>query len=1075
MIPINLKIKNFFSHKETEIDFTKFNSALLIGNVEGDYNISNGSGKCLSGNTILTSPLTGERISIRDLYNCKKPFSVWGLDKNLKLSPSEITAIQLSGKKEILKITLENGYEECVSTTHPILSIDKNCVLAKDLLIGSYVAQPRHMNVLYPQKTLSMEESRLLGLYASEGGLTEGRARFTNADQDIIAKAKHGLWNKKAINRCLPPVFFSESKENVGAFLGMFFSGNGYISDIERAREISIGLGSKEFIYDLQVLLQRFGIQSSIRFKKINLIYNSWILSIHTNVDNFIKFYALVNDKLYGPKKYRLEKFNEFIIKLNSNPNKDIIPSALYCDKIIEYKKNYKHSNIDLSNNQLKNTNLSRKKLKKYAEIVNDKDLLLLSDSDIVWTKIKSIENIGVQETYDIEIDNDTHLYALNGFITHNSALFEAILWCLFNKARTASMDDVVMWNETNCSVSFEFIHHGERYKIIRDRSRTTGTSTVEFFIDDQGSWIDKSGSTARLTNDEIISVIHVDYKTFINSAYFRQNDISEFAESDAGRKKEILKNIIDLSKWDEYEKTAKNDVKLLKQECIILEAESNELNDTRQSLAESEFKFKELTRLVDSKGLEREDVAHRLESLSEKYTSLKQSLDTDKWDKITDENAKLTTSLSIIEGKKDSLLKEICDYEKQVSVMNIKISEFQEELVNIKLDPEAPNKLLLCRDEKNKYKAEISSNKERLLELESVNIIKGTCYVCGQGVAENLSEILKQEYQTKINDFKRRIVFGKNRVNQLEAEINLLEKITLDGQRFQTLTASTSSLQSEIKMLCGHLDRISNEKVEVIRHINEIQSKLKSNEDILTSLRDDNFNSLRLQIKELKQNRISVQSELESINRDVGIYSQRVINLTEKINKMQKSQKKLIEKGKELIILEKFVKLLGKNGIQTILLNAVIEDLELVSNDILSSICNEPFQVILETQRLGADGSSIVDTLDLKVKKDGIIQNFKSLSGGEQFRISLALRIALSEISSKHGGSSLDFLLLDEINSPLDRHGTENLFVNVIKSLEQKYKILVITHDDLLKEKFDFILDVTKINGESTTKFISK
>ncbi len=45
MIPVNLKIKNFFSHKETEVDFTKFNAALLIGNVEGDYSISNGSGK----------------------------------------------------------------------------------------------------------------------------------------------------------------------------------------------------------------------------------------------------------------------------------------------------------------------------------------------------------------------------------------------------------------------------------------------------------------------------------------------------------------------------------------------------------------------------------------------------------------------------------------------------------------------------------------------------------------------------------------------------------------------------------------------------------------------------------------------------------------------------------------------------------------------------------------------------------------------------------------------------------------------------------------------------------------------
>ena len=65
--------------------------------------------------------------------------------------------------------------------------------------------------------------------------------------------------------------------------------------------------------------------------------------------------------------------------------------------------------------------------------------------------------------------------------------------------------------------------------------------------------------------------------------------------------------------------------------------------------------------------------------------------------------------------------------------------------------------------------------------------------------------------------------------------------------------------------------------------------------------------------------------------------------------------------------------------------------------------------------------------------------------------------------------------LLLDEINSPLDKHGTETLFLNVIKSLERKYKILIITHDDSLKEKFDNILNVTKTNGESNIQFSTR
>jgi len=68
-----------------------------------------------------------------------------------------------------------------------------------------------------------------------------------------------------------------------------------------------------------------------------------------------------------------------------------------------------------------------------------------------------------------------------------------------------------------------------------------------------------------------------------------------------------------------------------------------------------------------------------------------------------------------------------------------------------------------------------------------------------------------------------------------------------------------------------------------------------------------------------------------------------------------------------------------------------------------------------------------------------------------------------------------LEFLLLDEVNSPLDRYGVETLFVSVIKSLEDRYKILVITHDESLKEKFDNVINITKVNGESELEFIKR
>ena len=111
------------------------------------------------------------------------------------------------------------------------------------------------------------------------------------------------------------------------------------------------------------------------------------------------------------------------------------------------------------------------------------------------------------------------------------SAIFEGILWCLFNKSRASMMDDIVLWGEVQCYVTLEFTHLSELYKVKRYRNKLNSTSLVEFYImGEDGKWKNLSGSTNGDTSKKIESIINLDYKTFVNSVYFRQNDISEFA-----------------------------------------------------------------------------------------------------------------------------------------------------------------------------------------------------------------------------------------------------------------------------------------------------------------------------------------------------------------------------------------------------------------------------------------------------------------------------------------------------------------------------------------------------------------
>jgi DNA repair exonuclease SbcCD ATPase subunit len=55
----------------------------------------------------------------------------------------------------------------------------------------------------------------------------------------------------------------------------------------------------------------------------------------------------------------------------------------------------------------------------------------------------------------------------------------------------------------------------------------------------------------------------------------------------------------------------------------------------------------------------------------------------------------------------------------------------------------------------------------------------------------------------------------------------------------------------------------------------------------------------------------------------------------------------------------------------------------------------------------------------------------------------------------------------LDEVSSSLDDKGLD-MFIDIVKNLSNEIKILVITHDDKLKDKFDDILIVEKDSNGS-------
>ena len=689
---------------------------------------------------------------------------------------------------------------------------------------------------------------------------------------------------------------------------------------------------------------------------------------------------------------------------------------------------------------------------------LNIKNFYSHSDSTVDFSNFKSALLIG-----NTEGDYDKS----NG--SGKSSIFESILWCLFNKSRASMMDDIIAWGENSCSVELLFDHKNDRYRVFRSRKRSSSTSSVEFCKMHNGEWADISGSTSGDTNKKIEEVIGLDYKTFTNSIYFRQSDISEFAESDPSKKKDILKKIMDISKWDDYEKSAKAKLKEISFKMDLLKTGIQELSD-RNSLLDDEKR-----RLSNEKdglkilSLERDSVEKNIDKINKRYLIAKNNLDTDSYDNAIEKIKSIKDLIEKEELKMKRLSEKSSEYKKKVDSVLEAIREEAESVKGIVESEGAEDKLSDSSTSLIERKAEYNSLNEYLSNLEGILISSDKCYSCGQDISDELHELLVAKHNEKKSGYVAKINLLSKELTKIDRSISSLKLSVKNNKMLAASKDRMSSLNSKLSVNKDRLSEVLSEEAECGSLISKLNSDLIINNNILSSLKDDDFTALRKSRASLSRNKKDLIVKIAEGNKLIGVLTEKVNALSGDVDSLKLKKDELDLMLIEAQTLERLTKMLGKNGIQTILLDAVIENLENKSNEILSFISNEPTSIMLDTQRVGSDGVSIIETLDLKVNMNGVSQNFKSLSGGEQFRISLALRIALSEIASSHGGASLEFLLLDEVNSPLDKNGVDNLFKNVISSLEDRYKILIITHDPSLKEKFLNVIDITKVNGISS------
>jgi exonuclease SbcC len=309
---------------------------------------------------------------------------------------------------------------------------------------------------------------------------------------------------------------------------------------------------------------------------------------------------------------------------------------------------------------------------------------------------------------------------------------------------------------------------------------------------------------------------------------------------------------------------------------------------------------------------------------------------------------------------------------------------------------------------------------------------------------------------------------------DSLEKDRNFCS-LAIDMQRLEEAIAACGydpALQESLTRELLSLEAAMKQHEELVGQIAQQETRMKTIGNLVKSL------------KELKAQVACLRSKAQSyaiadVQRDIELSEQSLMQ-----------DKKFIEQNKEILIhergaleneraklialemektacqdnialvntqindLQAIMTAMGKDGIQALLIQDVLPDIEHEANELLAKLTDNQAQIFIESLRDLKKGGA-KETLDINISDNIGIRPYEMFSGGEAFRIDFALRIALSKILARRAGTSLQTLIIDEGFGSQDEEGLAHIMDALYKIQDDFAKIIVVSHLSAMKDQF--------------------
>ncbi|WP_251949990.1 DNA double-strand break repair ATPase Rad50 [Thermococcus argininiproducens] len=559
-----------------------------------------------------------------------------------------------------------------------------------------------------------------------------------------------------------------------------------------------------------------------------------------------------------------------------------------------------------------------------------------------------------------------------------------------------------------------------------------------------------------------------------------------------------IQREISELSSKEKEFQEAKKLEKEVLERYRTLKGFAEEYEKVRQLLAEREKYLKELekagyTKEKLTKELEEvEKAKEKLKELEDRLVSLKgelNGLNRIEW--------KLRDNLSKLEGAKECPLckrpiqeHDKGEIEREYKLEFAKIEEKKKEI---------SKQLKELKEEKEKL--ERIKNREKTL----IKLYKTLEFL--ETVEKKLKRYDIERLKTSSEEFEKvreKAIEIKKEIIRLKRETERLVKVK---KELETISKDLENLKGrkrailqeirergftsfeEVEKRIRKLDPIYKEYIELRAVPKEIETRKKKQNLLKNALekKEREFNILKENLKviyrELEElNRQFSEEEFEAIRKEHLNLSNTHAALLKEIEGSEVLKEEVLKNLEELKIrleevkkAEKELELVGRmiadmKTLREKLLKLKAEaerkglsEVERVASELFSEMTERKYQgiKIIREKKFGKERIRIV------VLYQGQEKEIDFLSGGEKIALGLSFRLALSLYKVKN----MELLILDEPTPFLDEERRKKLVEIITQHLRKIPQVIIVSHDEELKDAADYVIRVTLVGGRSNVE----